>query len=191
MKIRDSGMPEEQAWEQFFDARLVLRSLAFQGEGDVVDFGCGYGTFSIAAAELTRGTVYAFDIDPQMIATTAAKARQLGLSNVRTLERDFVSQGTGLDPSSAAYAMLFNILHAEDAVGLLQEAFRVLRPGGAVGIIHWIYDASTPRGPALSIRPRPEQCIEWATQVGFTVQAGQIALPPYHYGLIGRKPSNV
>lgn len=188
MKIRDSGMPDERIWENFFDAVLILRRLGFSpNSGDVADFGCGYGTFSIPAAHLTQGTVHAFDIDPKMIAATGARARRLNLSNVAATERDFVADGTGLEDGSIAYVMLFNVLHAEDATGLLREAFRVLRPGGVLGIIHWIHDARTPRGPDLSIRPRPEQCSLWARQVGF-VPEDPISLPPHHYGLVARKP---
>ena len=189
MKIRDSGMPDQQTWEGFFDAPQILRRLAFSAEsGDVADFGCGYGTFSIAAAQLTSRTVHAFDVDPQLLATTASEARRLGLHNLHTIERDFVSEGTGLPDASEGYAMLFNILHAEDAAGLLREAFRVLRPTGVLAVIHWIHDARTPRGPPLSIRPLPEACSGWARQVGFVLEECPVPLPPYHYGLVARKP---
>ena len=188
MKIRDSGMPDKDIWESFFDTRLVLRRLQFSSTtGEVADFGCGYGSFCIAAAQLTSGTVHAFDIEPQMVRATAARAASLGLANVRAIERDFVSAGTGLPERSVAYAMLFNILHAEDATGLLREAFRVLQPDGLLAIIHWIHDARTPRGPALDIRPRPEQCSAWARAVGFTLEHSAIELPPYHYGVVARR----
>jgi hypothetical protein len=70
----------------------------------------------------------------------------------------------------------------------LEEAFRVLRNGGTVGIIHWNYDSETPRGPEMSIRPKPEQCKQWAEQAGFEMTGdGIIDLPPYHYGMAVRK----
>ncbi len=191
MKIRDSGMPDADTWESFFDPQLTLRRLQFAFDReDVADFGCGYGTFSLAAAKLTSGTVYALDIDRDMVAATDANATRNGLSNIKAIERDFVKLGTGLPDGSMAYVMLFNVLHAEDAIGLLREAFRVLRANGVVAIMHWIYDANTPRGPALNIRPRPEQCIAWASEVGFVPDASVISLPPYHYGVLALKPED-
>lgn len=189
MKVRDSGMPDEEMWATFFDADRILSQLGLNDPaGDVVEFGCGYGTFTVAAATRTRGTVFAFDIEPAMIEATERKARDAGLSNVRCLLRDFVRDGTGLPDSSVGYAMAFNILHAENPVGLLRETHRIVRPGGKVGIIHWNYDAATPRGPDLSIRPRPEQCQAWAREAGFELTLPFVSLPPHHYGLVGTKP---
>jgi ubiquinone/menaquinone biosynthesis C-methylase UbiE len=188
MKVRDSGMPDEKMWEGFFDAGRILSQLAFANtNSDVVDFGCGYGTFAIAAARLTTGTVHALDIEPEMLRATAARAESLSLTNVKTVQCDFVADGTGLPDGSVSYAMLFNILHAEAPERLLREAHRVLQPGGKMGVIHWVYDAKTPRGPDLSIRPRPEQCQAWVQQVGFELLIPFVELPPYHYGLVARK----
>jgi hypothetical protein len=59
----------------------------------------------------------------------------------------------------------------------------VLSYGGRLGIMHWNYDSRTPRGPSMDIRPRPEQCRDWAERVGFRLaMAEKIDLPPYHYG---------
>jgi ubiquinone/menaquinone biosynthesis C-methylase UbiE len=148
-----------------------------------VEFGCGYGTFTVAAARIARGTIHAIDVDPGMLAATAAKTREL--PNVRLVERDFVVAGTGLDDASVDYAMLFNILHFEEPLRLLREARRVLRPGQPLGIMHWNYDPTTPRGPSMDIRPRPEDCRNWALAAGFRLRdPGIVSLPPYHYGMV-------
>ena len=191
MNVRDSGMPDELLWEQFFDAGRILAALDFTDvAADVVDFGCGYGTFTIAAAQLTSGTVYALDIDAGMVEATRARAASLGVGNVKAIERDFVARGTGLPDVSTGYAMLFNILHAENPAGLLNEALRVLRPAGKVAVIHWVHDARTPRGPSLAIRPRVEQCQAWLRQAGFELVIPHVDLPPHHYGLVGRRPQS-
>ena len=56
--------------------------------------------------------------------------------------------GAGLPGESVDYAMLFNILHAEDPQVLLCEARRILRPAGRVAVMHWNHDPNTPRGPS-------------------------------------------
>ena len=57
MKTRESGMPEESIWVEFFDPAKILRTLRLTPEcGDVVDFGCGYGTFTIPAARVVPAT---------------------------------------------------------------------------------------------------------------------------------------
>ncbi len=188
MKVRDSGMPDQGLWESFFEPHEILQLLSFPGSGDVVDFGCGYGTFTVAAAMLTPGTVYGIDIEPEMARATARRAQEAGLHNVRAIERDVVSRGAGLPAESCAYAMLFNILHAEDAMGLLRKAHEVLRPGGLLAVIHWIPDPRTPRGPPLEIRPTPQQCQDWMEGSGFELASPAVQLPPYHYGLVGRRP---
>jgi ubiquinone/menaquinone biosynthesis C-methylase UbiE len=189
MKIRDSGMPEEAVWNGFFDAPRILHELRLRPTaGDVVDVGCGFGTFSLAAAAMVEGTVHALDIDPVMIDVTNDRATHAGHINIKAIVRDVVAEGTGLADNSITYAMLFNILHAQEAAGLLQETFRVLRSGGIAAMIHWIHDPRTPRGPPLEIRPRPEQCCEWASAVGFRVSPAVVQLPPHHFGLVAHKP---
>jgi SAM-dependent methyltransferase len=191
MKTRESGMPDESTWADFFDAEAILRRLTLSPScGDVVDFGCGYGTFTIPAARMISGTVHALDIEPEMIQATEAKAQEAGLQNVKTYLRDFVVEGSGLPPASVEYAMLFNILHAERPEGLLEEAFRVLKPSGLLAIVHWNHDPTTPRGPSMEIRPRPEQCRGWALNQGFRLlPPGIMELPPYHYGMVLLRPS--
>jgi ubiquinone/menaquinone biosynthesis C-methylase UbiE len=188
MKTRESGMPEEERWETFFDPDFILNELGLDETCHaVVDLGCGYGTFTIPAAQRVTGTVYAIDIDTRMIEACQEKAKEAALLNVVCQQRDFVSGGTGLPDQSANFVMLFNILHAEDPMTLLKEAFRVLAPGGKVGVIHWTYDPSTPRGPSMAIRPRPEQCQAWILAVGFQLPLPLIDFPPYHYGMVGQK----
>jgi ubiquinone/menaquinone biosynthesis C-methylase UbiE len=183
-------MPDEAMWAEFFSPSEMLTALGLHyGVSDAVDFGCGYGTFAVPAAKIIRGELHAIDIDPTMVAATRAKAEAEGLRNLRAYERDFMSSGTGLRNGIADYAMLFNILHCEEPSALLTEAWRVLRPGGVLAVMHWNYDPSTPRGPSIEIRPKPEQCMDWVRNAGFLMEGSRtIDLPPHHYGFVGQKP---
>ena len=188
MKIREGGMPPEDLWKSFYNPEHILNELGLTRDCKVVvDFGCGYGTFAIPAAQIITGTVYAFDIEAELIIECENKAEISGLQNVICQARDFISNGIGLLPNSADYAMLFNILHTENPLPLLQEAQRILVTGGKVGVIHWNYDSTTPRGPSMEIRPRPEQCQEWMEAAGFELVKPYVDLPPFHYGILGQK----
>jgi SAM-dependent methyltransferase len=184
-RTRESGMPSEDAWESFFHPDAVLRLLGLsEACGDVVEFGCGYGTFTIPTATIVASTVYALDIDPEMVRCTANKAKAIGLQNVAAIQCDFLADEL---PMRADYAMLFNILHAEQPGRLLECAKAILRPGGLLGIMHWNYDPNTPRGPSMSIRPKPEDLRRLAEQSGFSICAPFIDLPPWHYGVVAVK----
>jgi len=177
-------MPEQELWEKFFRPEKVLARLGMSRQTkDVVEFGCGYGTFTIPAARMVGGIVHALDIEPEMIRITAEKAKNQSLHNVRTLLRDFIAHGSGLRDESADYAMLFNILHLDHPEILIGEAKRVLKQGGKLGIIHWNYDPTTPRGPAMDIRPKPEDCLKWAEDAGFH-SPRKYDLKPFHYGIV-------
>lgn len=191
MKVRESGMPEKDMWEGFFDPAKVLRIMKFdESIADVVEFGCGYGTFTIPAARIIKGKIYAIDIDSNMVAMTQKAAQKGKLNNIKPIIKDFVEEGTGLDDESMDYVMLFNILHFENPQRLLREAWRNLRYGGMIGIIHWNYDPQTPRGPSMDIRPKPEDCIEWAEKIGFS-NSVKYDLKPYHYGIVLTKKEAV
>ncbi len=66
MKVRESGMPDESMWEEFFDPARTLRLLDLDASVvDAMELGCGYGTFTIVAAEIVTGQLHAFDIDQE------------------------------------------------------------------------------------------------------------------------------
>lgn len=192
MKVRDSGMPELTFWESFFDATTLLNALLppthWQGSG--AEIGCGYGTFTLAAAQQTTGWLHAFDIDPQMIDTAQQRTQAQGLARIQWHLCDVLQQGTGLGENQLSYVLIFNLLHTAHPMRLISEAQRVLEPGGVLALVHWRSDIPTPRGPALDIRPKPQQMQQWLAQSGF-VGIAQHAFDernPYHYGVTGLKP---
>jgi ubiquinone/menaquinone biosynthesis C-methylase UbiE len=152
MKGRESAMPEEIYWHSFYDADCIVENLecAKNKRESIAEFGSGYGTFTFPAAKRTSGVVHVFDIEPQLVTRVRRRAQEFGLSNIRVEVRDFVAHGTGLPSRSIDHAMLYNLLHIEEPVRLLKEAFRILKPGGVLSIIHWKYDPTTPRGPSMA-----------------------------------------
>jgi SAM-dependent methyltransferase len=154
---------------------------------NLVEAGCGYGIFTVNAAKRISGNLSAFDIEQEMIDCAREKAEREKLMNISFFRRDIIEEGFGLEEGSTDYVMLFNILHHERPLELLNEAHKILIAGGKVGIIHWRTDMETPRGPDMSIRPKPGQCINWAEQAGFRIYKTPEILEPWHYGLILQK----
>lgn len=189
MKTRDSGMPEEAYWESLFDVELVLDRLGVDASlGDVVELGCGYGTFTLPVARRISGRLLSLDVEPAMVERTRQRLAAAGIGNVRCEVRDVVRDGFGCAPDSQDACLLFNILHCEEPVALLAAAAQTVRPGGWVLVIHWRYDPATPRGPSPDIRPRPNQIVGWAARTGLVEMVGEVIdLPPWHYGLRFRR----
>ena len=187
MKVRDSGMPEREYWETLFDLDGVLDGLTIDRQiGDAVEVGCGYGTFTVPVARRIRGTLHSFDIEPAMVEYTCARLRDAEIKNARVSVRDVIAEGFALPVQTVDAVLLFNILHAENPVEMLQAAAGILRPGGRVLAIHWRSDVPTPRGPDLSIRPRPEQIANWASSIGLQPEPALMLLP-WHFGIALRR----
>ena len=178
-------MPEEKIWNEFFDINLVLSELHVTSEvTDLVEIGSGYGTFTLPAAKRIKGKLYAFDIEKAMIDIVNSRLKKEQIKNVFLEQRDILAHTTGLSDNSVDYVMMFNILHHDNPNDFLNEAHRILKPKGKVGILHWRSDITTPRGPDLSIRPRPELILQWIDIQMFSVDKEPSIIEPYHFGLI-------
>ncbi|AOP35270.1 methyltransferase type 11 [Leptospira tipperaryensis] len=189
MKVRDSGMPEAEYWDTLFNVPLILERMNLLKEiGTIVEFGSGYGTFTLPLAKNHKNRILAFEIENDLVQELQEKAKREGLDHIVPIEKDIIADGTSLTPDSVDYVMIFNLLHHEDPIAILKEAHRILKPGGYAGLVHWNYDPKTPRGPKMEIRPRPEEIYNRAKETQFQIETAQpIDLPPYHYGFLARK----
>jgi len=178
-------MPTENMWATFFNVDLILSELQINSEiNDLVEIGCGYGTFTILTAKQIKGKLYAFDIEKGMIDVVANKMKTEDVHNVILDHRDVLTNTTGLADNSIDYVMLFNILHHESPDDFLNEAHRILKPDGKLGILHWRSDVPTPRGPDLTIRPKPDQILLWMDKQKFSLYKAPTVIKPYHFGMI-------
>ncbi len=184
MKVFDSGMPVEAYWNSLFDIPLIVDWLnAKEAGGPVVEIGCGYGTFTVPIAREARFGVYAFDIDFSMIEVAKKNVQGAGINNVEFYLRDVLDPGTGLRSNSVGMVLLFNILHFHKRRVLLEEACRILRPGGVVAIIHWRKDIETPRGPEVQSRPDKHIILDSAAGLDLSFGGNSRILEPYHWGM--------
>jgi ubiquinone/menaquinone biosynthesis C-methylase UbiE len=148
----------------------------------VADLGAGGGWFTMRLATRVgpNGTVYAEDVQSQMIDAITRRMARAGLRNVRTV------LGTASDPRLPAPvdAVLFNDSYheVEHPVVMLGNAAKALKPNGRIGIVEFRKDGFGP-GPPMEERVDPEQVIRDAQAAGLRLVSRE-NFPRYLYMLV-------
>jgi len=105
-------------------------------EGDVIlDFGCGPGHYTIAAARMVgqSGKVYALDVHPLAVQSVEKKAQKESLTNIKTILSD---RDTGLPDQSIDVTLVYDTIHmVNDKQALTEELHRVLKPDGLLSVL--------------------------------------------------------
>lgn len=105
--------------------------------GDIVaDIGSGSGSFSIpmAKAIAPNGILYAVDIDQAMLDHVAARAREAGVTNLRTVLGDY--DDPKLPVKNVDVAFFHRVLHMiEHRQAYLNANAKYLKPDGRVVVI--------------------------------------------------------
>lgn len=108
---------------------VALKEAGVEPGMKVLDYGCGPGSFSLAAAAMVGdvGLVYSLDELPVAIEKVESKAQAAGLTNINTILSDCL---TGLGDASIDVALLYDAYHdLADPDSVLKELHRVLKPG--------------------------------------------------------------
>jgi ubiquinone/menaquinone biosynthesis C-methylase UbiE len=117
------------------DPDTILRDFVRPGDA-CLDIGCGIGYFTIPLAALTgpSGRVTAVDLQPEMLAGVAKRAKRAGLSDRIRLHQADVS-GLRLD-GSFDFALAFWMVHeVPDQAALFRQIQEVLNPGGRLLLV--------------------------------------------------------
>ena len=117
------------------DVRKPLKKAGVKEGQTILDFGCGPGHYSIAAAKIvgTKGKIYALDIHPLAVQSVEKKAKKAGLTNITTILSD---RGTGLPDQSIDIALAYDMISmVKDKQALAKELHRVLKPDGILSVL--------------------------------------------------------
>lgn len=188
MHLKESDMPEESEWKKYFPhPRDTLQALGLRRGMIFADLGCGYGTFTIPAAEIVgkKGTVYAVDLDPLMIDRVLAKLRSKKLKNVRAIVGDMTSLASivSLPRHRADFVLLSNVIHGtKNKVSLLKSvSTAILSKKGKIVVLIWNV-AKTPRGPPMKMRSTPERIVSYLKRAGYD-SPRVVKVLPFHYAV--------
>ena len=106
--------------------KKIIKANIKQGE-IVLDYGCGPGSYTIAAIEKLgpSGKIFAADIHPLALEKIKKKAEKKGYTNIETIQTDC---DTGLDNESIDRVICFDVLHdIPNKDDILKEFHRVLK----------------------------------------------------------------
>ena len=155
----------------------TIKALNISSSDKLVDLGAGTGYFSLRIAKEYPGvTVYAADVEPDMIEFLKRQTEQKALANHIPLK-------IGTDsielPSKVNLVLVVDTYHHIDNRSAYFGALKSqLLPNGRVAIID--FTAQSPEGPPPAHRISKEELSAEMKEAGYTMDS-DIALLPYQY----------
>jgi cyclopropane fatty-acyl-phospholipid synthase-like methyltransferase len=171
--------PERDAWQK---PHAVLQALALKPDAVVADLGAGTGYFSARLANmLPKATVYAVDVEPEMVKYLGERAKREGLKNLKPVAAR--ADDAGL-PAKVDLVLLVDVYHHIEArEGYFRRLAASLRPGARVAVIDFRLDS--PEGPPKASRIAPEQVKAELSRAGYAL-AEEHGFLPRQYFLVFR-----
>lgn len=136
----------------------TLQRIGFTAGQSFCDIGAGTGIFTFAAASFTKESIYAVEISTQLLEHLQKRKQEQGTENV------IIENNISYVPSASCdKALLCTVFHElENNVEMLENIWRVLRPGGTLAIIEFL-PKKTPYGPPVEHRWSPQAVAEQLT----------------------------
>lgn len=152
----------------------------------VADFGCGVGFYSLALAKRVGpyGYVYAIDIQSDHLQKLKKEAIHRGYKNIETIKGNLeMPGGSGLLAHTVDRVIVSNILFQVDDMFLVaEEAKRILKPSGLVGVIDWT-ESFKQVGPHPDHVVDPERVKKVFELAGFEL-VSRLDTGSHHYGFL-------
>lgn len=167
--------PERDAWQKPHE---VIKALALGPEAAVADLGAGTGYFAARLANmLPKGTVYAADVEPEMVKYLGERAKREGLKNLKPVQS---SPGEANLPEKTDLILLVDVYHhIEGRERYFRRLAGSLKPGGRLAVIDFRLDS--PEGPPKSARIAPGRVKAEMAKAGYALQAEHGFLPRQYF----------
>ena len=172
---KEFDKPERDEWQK---PDRVVDALKLAPDAAVADIGAGTGYFSMRIARaISGGTVFAADVEPDMVQYLGARAKAEGLANVKPV---LAGQDAANLPEPVDLVLVVDTYHH---IGYRTAYFKKLKaslkPGGRLVIIDFRKDS--PNGPPVEHRIAPETAAEELKAAGFSLVERQDFLPRQYF----------
>lgn len=145
----------------------ILSALNIEKGDTIADLGAGTGYFTIPASRQTESTVFAVDIEPQMLNVLEERLTAQHISNAELIKGPIES--IPMDDQSVDKVIASMVLHeVEPLTKGLQEIKRILKPGGLCICVEWEKEQAE-QGPPLHHRIHSSDMKQVVEQEGFQV----------------------
>lgn len=184
--MSESNAPDENRKSSFpfVDVTLLFREMELQAGETMLDAGCGWGEYTLAAAEVVgaAGRIVAVDVRADKIEELRGEARRLHRDNITALVTN-AGERLPLPAHSVDRVLVASVLHDFVVQGehrqVLDEIIRVLRSGGELAVVEF-KKIDGPPGPPRTIRLAPEELDAVVEPFGFRPRR-RLDVGPYHY----------
>lgn len=172
--------PGRDAWQKPDE---IVDALKIEKGQIVADIGAGSGYLTVKLSERVGapGTVYAVDVQQEMINYISKRLDDKGFNNVVLVLGDM--DDPKLSAGSLDIAILLSTYHEiEKPVDFMKKVKLALKPQGRLAILEFCDES--PIGPPLPIRLPEDIVVNELKQAGFTLSERHTFLFPYQYFLI-------
>ena len=159
----------------------VVAALKLRSSDRIADIGAGTGYFTRRFAKASgQGTVFAVDLEPNMLRYIARRARTEGQKNIVPVLA--LPDSPMLPPGSVDVIFICNTIHhIENRAAYYQILGESLVPGGRLIIVDFRKDAVLEEGPPPEMRLDRKELERELSQAGFRLTEEHSFLPDQYF----------
>ncbi len=159
----------------------VVAALKLRSSDRIADIGAGTGYFTRRFAKAAgKGTVFAVDLEPNLLRYIARRALTEGLKNIVPVLA--LPDSPMLPPASVEVIFICNTIHhIENRAAYYQVLRESLTPGGRLVIVDFRKDAVLEEGPSPEMRLDRKEVERELSQAGFRLLKDHDFLPDQYF----------
>jgi len=173
---------DRAAWQK---PDAVIQELQLAGNEKIADIGAGAGYFTFRFARaVPDGTVYAIDIEPEMLRHIHHKAMTEGVRNIEVIK---AAPDDPHVPPGADLVFVCDVLHhVQGPQAWLKKLSAQMKQGARLAVIEF-REGDLPEGPPPAVKIPGKKLIAMITEHNFKLEREKYEILPYQVFLIFSK----